>query len=161
MIPTDVMFIKSAGQEDEKRPLTTTAACSFIRYVAVEYLSSTVKEIYVVGAGSQGSSSLVQLQSTCWRVGKKWEISPSSPTLFQLFRPSTQLIQTRWSKACTPPLPSWQLSSQYPSSGCLLMWDWQETKKQTRLAKIGSQAPQTQNPHSHLQRGQDTSPLSV
>ena len=26
---------------------------------------------------------------------KKWEISPSSPTLFQCFRPSTQLIQTR------------------------------------------------------------------
>ena len=35
---------------------------------------------------------LVQLQSTCWRVGKKWEISPSSPTLFQPFRASTQLI---------------------------------------------------------------------
>ena len=79
---------------------------------------------------------LVQLQSTCWRVGKKWEISPSSPPLFQPFRPSTQLIQTRWSKACTPPLPSWQLSSQYPSSGCLLMWDWQETKKQTDLQKL-------------------------
>ena len=62
-------------------------------------------------------------------------LSPSSPTLFQPFRPSTQLIQTRWSKACTPPLPSWQLSSQYPSSGCLLMWDWQETKKQIDLQK--------------------------
>ena len=38
---------------------------------------------------------LVQLQSTCWRVGKKWKISPSSLTLFQPFRPSAQLIQTR------------------------------------------------------------------
>ena len=26
---------------------------------------------------------------------KKWEISPSSPTLCQPFKPSTQLIQTR------------------------------------------------------------------
>ena len=59
----------------------------------------------------------VQLQSTCWRVGKKWEISPYSLTLYQPFKPSAQLIQTRWSKACTPLLPSWQLSFQYPSSG--------------------------------------------
>ena len=77
----------------------------------------------------------VQLQSTCWTVGKKWEISPSSPTLRQHIKPSTQLIQTRWSKTCTPPLPSWHLCLQYPSSGCLLMWDWQETKKQTDLQK--------------------------
>ena len=90
---------------------------------------------------------------------KKREISPSSPTLFQPFRPSTQLIQTRWSKACTPPLPSWQLSSQYPSSGCLLMWDWQETKKQTDLQNWQSGSADTES--CHLQRGQDTSPLSV
>ena len=32
-------------------------------------------------------------------------------------------------------LPSWQLSFQYPSSVCLLMWDWQETKQQTDLQK--------------------------
>ena len=37
----------------------------------------------------------VQLQSTCWRVEKKREISPSSLTLYQPFKPSTQLIQTR------------------------------------------------------------------
>ena len=102
---------------------------------------------------------LLQLQSFCWRVGKKWEKSPSSPTLFQPFRPSTQLIQTRWSKACTPPLPSWQLSSQYPSSGCLLMWDWQETKKQTDLQK--STVRLRRHRILSVQRGQDTSPLSV
>ena len=75
----------------------------------------------------------VQLQSTCQRVWKKWELSPSSLTPCQPFKPSTQLIQTRWSRACTPPLPSWQLSFQYSSSGCLLMWDWQETEQQTDL----------------------------
>ena len=35
---------------------------------------------------------------------KKWEISPSSLTLYQPLKPSAQLIQSRWSKACTPPL---------------------------------------------------------
>ena len=33
--------------------------------------------------------------STCWRVGKKREISPSSLTLYQPFKPSAQLIQSR------------------------------------------------------------------
>ena len=62
-------------------------------------------------------------------------MSPSSLTPCQPFKLSTQLIQTRWSRACTPPLQSQQLSFQYPSSGCLLMWDWQETKQQTDLQK--------------------------
>ena len=35
----------------------------------------------------------VQLQSTCWRVGNKWEISSLTPC--QPFKPSTQLIQIR------------------------------------------------------------------
>ena len=62
-------------------------------------------------------------------------MSPSSPTPCQPYRSSTQLIQTRWSRACIPPLLSWQPGTQYPSSGCLLMWDWQEMKEQTDLQK--------------------------
>ena len=76
----------------------------------------------------------------------------------QPFKPLTQLIQTRWSRACAPPLPSWQFSSQYPSSGCLLMWDWQETKQQT-CKNWQSGSADTES--CHLQKGQGTSPLSV
>ena len=87
---------------------------------------------------------LVQLQSTCWRVGKKWEILPSSLTLCQPFRPSTPLIQTRWSKACTPLA---KLTAQFTVS---LQWvpahvGLTGNEKADRLAKISSQAPQTQN----------------
>ena len=87
---------------------------------------------------------LVQLQSTCWRVGKKWEISPSSPTLFQPCRPSThpdQMIQGLHSSLA-------KLTAQFTVS---LQWvpahvGLTGNEKAGRLAKIGSQAPQTQNP---------------
>ena len=44
-------------------------------------------------------------------------------TIFTDSLSTLQALQIRWSRACTPPLPSWQLSFQYPSSRCLLMWD--------------------------------------
>ena len=62
-------------------------------------------------------------------------MSPFSPTPCQPYKLSTQLIQTRWYKAYTPSLPSCQFSFQYISSGCLLMWHWQETKQQKDLRK--------------------------
>ena len=88
---------------------------------------------------------LVQLQSTCWRVGKKREISPSSPTLFQSFRPSTpdpdKMIQGLHSSLA-------KLTAQFTVS---LQWvpahvGLTGNAKADRLTKIGSQAPQTQNP---------------
>ena len=51
------------------------------------------------------------LQSTfrMWEICmKKW---PSSLNSSQPSQPSTQLIQTRWSRAWTPPLPGWQFNS--------------------------------------------------
>ena len=120
----------------------------------------------------------VQLQSTCWRVGKQREISPSSLTLYQPFKPSTQLIQTAEHllesgkkmgniAIFTDSLSSLQalnsadpdqmiqglhsslakLTAQFTVS---LQWvpahvGLTGNKKADRLAKIGSQAPQTQN----------------
>ena len=90
------------------------------------------------------SHFLVDFQLSSWNTGhlhscrapvRDREISPSSLTPCQPYRPSTQLIQTKWSRACIPPLLSWQLIIQYLSGGCLLMWDWQEMKEQTDLQK--------------------------
>ena len=90
---------------------------------------------------------LVQLQSTCWRVGKKWEIiyrhlhrlsfNPSGPQL-SCSRPDDPGLQSSLAK----------LTAQFTVS---LQWvpahvGLTGNEKADRLAKIGSQAPQTQNP---------------
>ena len=72
---------------------------------------------------------------------EKREISPSSPTLYQPFKPSTQMIQGLHSSLA-------KLTAQFTVS---LQWVPAHVRltgneKADRLAKIGSQAPQTQNP---------------
>ena len=61
---------------------------------------------------------------------------------------SSILTKVYAATACTPSLPSWQLSFQYPSSGCLLMWDWREMKQQTDLLKsaVGLRRHRTLSP---------------
>ena len=102
---------------------------------------------------------LVQLQSTCWRVGeKKREISPSSPTLSTLQALNSadpdQMIQGLHSSLA-------KLTVQFTVS---LQWvpayvGLTGNEKADRLAKIGSQAPQTQNPVTY--KTLLHSPLSV
>ena len=67
----------------------------YIRYSDGDTTSLTVLVAFSAPTIERRYWLFVQLQSTCWRVGKKWEISTSSPTLCQPFKPSTQLIQTR------------------------------------------------------------------
>ena len=85
------------------------------------------------------------------------EILPSLLIPCPPCKPSAQLIQTRWSRACTPPLPSWQLSFQYPFSGCLLVWDWWNETADMQNWQLGS----VDTEPCHLQNGQDTPPLTV
>ena len=87
----------------------------------------------------------VQLQSTCWRVGKNWEISPSSTTLSTLQALNSadpdQMIQGLHSSLA-------KLTAQFTVSlqGVPTHVGLTENEKADRLAKIGCQAPQTQNP---------------
>ena len=80
--------------------------------VYIRYSNGDTSSLSVLG-GLQCSNYRAEILAICTAAEhllesrKKWEISPSSPTLCQPFKPSTQLIQTRWSNACTPPLPSW------------------------------------------------------
>ena len=98
---------------------------------------------------------LVQLQSTWWRVGKKWEISPSSPTLFQPFS---------WSRPDHPRpalLPCRADSSVYsipPVGVCSCGTDRKRKSRQTCKSR---QSGSANTESCHLQRGQDTSPLPV
>ena len=92
-------------------------------------------------------------------MGNKQEISPFSLTTCQPHKPLTQLIQTRWPRACTLPLQSWQLSFQYPSNGCLSCGT--DRKRNSRQTCKTWQTGSADTEPCHLQRGQDTSPLSV
>ena len=90
---------------------------------------------------------------------KKGEISPSSLTLYQPFKPSTQLIQTRWSKAAL--LPCQADSSVFsipPVGACSCGTDRKRTSRQTCKNR---QSGSADTEPCHPQRGQHTSPLSV
>ena len=100
----------------------------------------------------------VQLQSTCWRVGKMGNIAIFTDSLSTLQAVNSadpdQMIQGLHSSLA-------KLTAQFSVS---LQWmpahvGLTGNENTDRLAKIGSQALQTQTPVTY--RGQDTSPLSA
>ena len=100
---------------------------------------------------------LVQLQSTCWTVGKKWEISPSSSTLSTLQALNSadpdQMIQGLHSS-----LAKLTAHSIPPVGACSCGTD---RKRKSRQTCKNRQSGSADTESCHLQRGQDTSPLSV
>ena len=69
---------------------------------------------------------------------------------------------TRWSRACTIPLPSWQLSFRYPPVGvCTCRADRKRKSRQTQGFSENRQSGFADTEPCHLQIAQDTSPLPV
>ena len=100
----------------------------------------------------------IQLQSTCWRVGKKWEISPSSQTLYQPFKHSTADPEDDPRPALLPCQADSSVFSIPPVGACSCGTDRKRKSRQTCKNRLSGSAD---TESCHLQRSQDISPLSV
>ena len=100
----------------------------------------------------------VQLQSTCWRVGKKWEILPSSLSI----NPSSPQLSFFGPDDPRPALLPCQADRSVfsiPTVGACSCGT--DRKRKSRQTCKNRQSGSADTESCHLQRGQDTSPLSV